>query len=323
MHTQLAIGIDIGGTNIRIALVDASGALVGINKQPTDAGREMHQILGDIAQGIGRLMSTHKVPRQELCGIGLGAPGFLSIQAGVIHSSPNLPTVREVPVVSILHRLTDLPVYLENDANAAAIGEHWMGAGQGSRNLLCVTLGTGLGSGFIFNDTVWHGSNDLAGELGHTTLFPEGLPCKCGRRGCLEAYVSATGIVTRTEMALRAGRHSSLAGYLNRPHDPLSAYAVYEHAQQGDRLSREILEETGSCLAIALANVLNLLDLETIIIGGQVAQAGDLLLRPTIHAVTQRALRAPYYPIRILPAQLGDHAGVVGAAKTVFDRSER
>ena len=321
MHTQLAIGIDVGGTNIRIALVDVSGALVGILKQPTHADREIHHILGDIAQGIGKLMSMHNLSRQNVCGIGLGAPGFLSIQAGVIRYCPNLPTAREVPVVSLLQRLTDLPVCLENDANAAAIGEHWMGAGQGSRNLLCITLGTGVGSGFIFNDRVWHGSNDLAGELGHTTLFPEGLSCKCGRRGCLEAYVSATGIVTRTELALKAGRDSSLADFLNTPNNPLSALAVYEHAERGDRLAREIFEETGSYLAIALANVLNLLDLETIIIGGQVAHAGELLIRPTIHAVAQRALRAPYYPIRILQAQLGDHAGVMGAAKTVFDRT--
>lgn len=320
MNTQLAVGIDIGGTNIRTALVDASGTVVGIRKQPTHAHRDMHHILGDIARGIGDLMDAHNVSRHNVCGIGLGAPGFLAIQAGVIHSSPNLPTVREAPVVSLLHRLTDLPVYLENDANAAAIGEHWAGAGKGSRNLLCITLGTGVGSGFIFNHAIWHGNNDLAGELGHTTLFPEGLPCKCGRKGCLEAYVSATGIVTRAGMALRAGSTSSLAASLNNPDEPLSALAVYEHAQRGDRLAREIFEETGRFLAIALANVLNLLDLETVILGGQVAQAGDLLLRPTIHGVAQRALRAPYYPIRILQAQLGDLAGVMGAAKTVFDR---
>lgn len=320
MTTQLAIGIDIGGTNIRIALVDASGSLVGILKQPTHAHREIHHILGDIAQGVGKLMGMHGISRDGVCGIGLGAPGFLSIQAGVIHYSPNMPTAREVPVASLLHRLTGLPVYLENDANAAAIGEHWMGAGQGAPNLLCITLGTGVGSGFIFNHAVWHGSNDLAGELGHTTLFPDGLPCKCGRKGCLEAYVSATGIVTRAKMALRDGRNSSLAGYLNKSADPLSALTIYEHAQRGDRLAREIFEETGGYLAIALANVLNLLDLETVIIGGQVAEAGELLMRPTIHGVAQRALRTPYYPIRILQAQLGDHAGVIGAAKTVFDR---
>jgi len=319
VQKKLAVGIDIGGTNIRIALVDSSGAIVGILKQPTHADRETAQIMGEIAQGIDKLMGMHNVPRESLCGIGLGAPGFLSIQSGVIHYSPNLPTAREAPVVSLLQRLTDFPVYLENDANAAAMSEHWVGAGRGSRNLLCVTLGTGVGSGFILNHTIWHGSNDLAGELGHTTLFPEGLPCKCGRKGCLEAYVSATGIVTRTEVALREGRSSSLAVFSNKPDTPLSAFTIYEHAERGDRLAREIFEETGRYLAIALANVLNLLDLETVIIGGRVAQAGELLLSPTIHEVSKRALRAPYHPIRIHQAQLGDDAGVIGAAKTVFD----
>jgi len=251
-------------------------------------------------------------------GIGLGAPGFLSLRAGVIHNSPNLPTAREAPVVSLVQRLTGLPVFLENDANAAAIGEHWVGAGQGARNLLCVTLGTGVGSGFILNHAVWHGSNDLAGELGHTVLVPDGLPCTCGRKGCLEAYVSATGIVNRTASALREGRGSSLDA-CKRPGNPLTSLAVYEHAQRGDRLARDIFEETGRYLGIALANVLNLLDLEMIIIGGRVARAGDMLLQPAIHEVNTTALRVAYHPVHILQARLGDHAGVIGAAKTVFD----
>ncbi len=319
MQKTLAIGIDIGGTNIRTALVDASGAVVGIRTQPTHAEREITEIMGDIAQGIGMLMSTHTVSRETVRGIGLGAPGFLSLRAGVIHNSPNLPTAREAPVVSLVQRLTGLPVFLENDANAAAIGEHWVGAGQGARNLLCVTLGTGVGSGFILNHAIWHGSNDLAGELGHTVLVPDGHPCTCGRKGCLEAYVSATGIVNRTASALRAGRSSSLDA-CNKPGNPLTSLAVYEHAQRGDRLARDIFEETGRYLGIALANVLNLLDLEMIIIGGRVARAGDMLLQPAIHEVNTTALRVAYHPVHILQARLGDHAGVIGAAKTVFDR---
>jgi glucokinase len=315
MQKKLAIGIDIGGTNIRTALVDSIGAVVGIRMQPTHAERNTTEIMGDIAQGIGMLMSTHTVPRETVCGIGLGAPGFLSLEAGVIHSSPNLPTARETPVVSLVQRLTGLAVFLENDANAAAIGEHWVGAGQGTR----VTLGTGVGSGFILNHAIWHGSNDLAGELGHTVLVPDGLPCTCGRKGCLEAYVSATGIVNRTASALREERGSSLDA-CNRPGNPLTSLAVYEHAQRGDRLARDIFEETGRYLGIALANVLNLLDLEMIIIGGRVARAGDMLLQPAIHEVNTMALRAAYHPVHILQARLGDHAGVIGAAKTVFDR---
>ena len=190
MQQKRAIGIDLGGTNIRIALLSSSGEIMGIHKQPTHAEREVGQILEAMASGIMTLINEHHLSREDIVGVGLGAPGFLSLDAGVIHFSPNLPTVKETPVVSLLERLTGLPVYLENDANAAAIGEHWIGAGRGSRNVLCITLGTGVGSGFILNDTIWHGSNDLAGELGHTTLFLDGLPCNCGRKGCLEAYVS-------------------------------------------------------------------------------------------------------------------------------------
>ena len=224
-------------------------------------------------------------------------------------------------MVSLLKRLTDLPVYLENDANAAAVGEHWIGAGQGSRNLLCITLGTGLGSGFILNGTIWHGSNDFAGELGHTTLFPEGLPCNCGRKGCLEAYVSATGIVKRAVLALKEGRDSSLKPFLEEENNSLTSLTIFEHAQQGDRLARDLFEESGRYLGIAIVNVLHMLDLETVILGGQVAQAGELLLSPTIHEVEKNAIGARYYPISIVPAKLGNQAGIIGAAKTAFDQS--
>jgi glucokinase len=319
MQQKSAIGVDVGGTNIRMAVVDAAGAIVGILKQPTHAGRDMTQIIGDVARGIETLIGMHVGSREQVSGIGLGMPGFLSLQSGVIHSSPNLPTARETPASSLLQQLTGLPVFMENDANAAAIGEHWVGAGQGARHLLCVTLGTGVGSGVILNHRIWHGSNDLAGELGHTVLVPDGLPCKCGRRGCLEAYVSATGIVARTASALEEGRNSSL-GAFGKPDNPLTALAVCEHAEKGDRLARDIFAETGRYLGIALANVLNLLDLEMIIIGGRVAQAGDMLLQPTIHEMSTMALRAAYHPVHILQARLGDHAGVIGAAKTVFNR---
>lgn len=320
MNKGLAVGIDLGGTNIRTALIDASGKVQGIHKQSTRADIEIARIIGNIADGIFQLFSDQKVEREEVLGIGLGAAGFLSLDSGVIHFSPNLPTAKETPVVNLLHRLTDLPVYLENDANAAAIGEQWMGAGQGIDNLLCITLGTGLGSGFILNGAIWHGTNDLAGEMGHITLIPDGLLCNCGREGCLEAYVSATGIVTRTRLAIKGGRPSSLEKYIEDGEEPLTSRMVYKHAEQGDRLAREIFEETGRFLAISLANVLNLLDLEMVIIGGQVADSGELLLRPTIHEVERRAIRTKYYPIRIVQSNLGDSAGIIGAAKIVFDR---
>ena len=321
MNRELAIGIDLGGTNIRTALINSSGEVKGIHKQPTHAELEIARIIENIADGISQLLSEQKVKREDIIGIGLGAPGFLSLELGVIHFSPNLPTARETPIVKLLEKLADFPVYLENDANASAIGEHWIGAGKGVNNLLCITLGTGVGSGFLLNGKIWHGSNDLAGELGHTTLFPEGLSCKCGRKGCLEAYVSATGIVTRTQSALRKVKDSSLKNFLQKEEQALTSLIIYEHAKKGDRLAREIFEETGRYLAISLANVLNTLDLEMIIIGGQVSEAGDLILRPTIHEVEKRAIRTKYYPIRIEQAKLGDHAGIIGAAKVVFDHN--
>jgi glucokinase len=323
MNQKLAIGIDLGGTNVRIALMNVAGEMTGMHQQPTRSDRPVTEIVESIAEGIEDLLSEHSIARNTIVGVGLGAPGFLSLASGVIRTSPNLPTANETPVVSLLKRLTDLPVYLENDANAAAIGEHWMGAGQGSRNLLCITLGTGVGSGFILDGTIWHGSNDFAGELGHSTLFPDGLPCNCGRKGCLEAYVSATGLVNRAVLALKGERESSLKPVLEEKNSSLTSLMIYEHAQRGDRLARELFEETGRFLGVAIVNVLHMLDLEKIILGGQVVQAGELLLRPTIHEVEKNAIGARYYPISIVPAKLGNHAGIIGAAKTVFDQTTR
>jgi glucokinase len=323
MNQELAIGIDLGGTNVRIALMSSSGEMSGMYQQPTHGDRSITEILESIAEGIEHVIDEQGIAREDIVGVGLGAPGFLSLASGVIHTSPNLPTAHETPVVSLLQRLTDLPVYLENDANAAAIGEHWIGAGQGSRNLLCITLGTGLGSGFILDGTIWHGSNDFAGELGHTALFPGGLPCNCGRKGCLEAYVSATGIVNRAVLALKEGRKSSLKPFLKEEQHSLTSLIIFEHAQQGDRLARDLFEESGRYLGIALVNVLHMLDLETIIIGGQVAQAGEILLSPAIHEVEKNAIGARYYPIGIVPAKLGNQAGIIGAAKTAFDQSSQ
>ncbi len=323
MNQELAIGIDLGGTNIRVALMNAAGEMTGMHQQPTQGDRAITEIVKSIAEGIEHLLRKHSIARDTIVGVGLGAPGFLSLASGVIHTSPNLPTAKETPVVSLLRRLTNLPVYLENDANAAAIGEHWIGAGQGAGNLLCITLGTGVGSGFILDGTIWHGSNDFAGELGHTTLFPEGLPCNCGRKGCLEAYVSATGMVNRAVLALKAGRNSSLQPFLEEKNSALTSLIIYEHAQRGDRLARELFEETGRFLGIAIVNVLHMLDLERIILGGQVAQAGELLLRPAIHTVEKNAIGARYFPVSIVPAKLGNHAGIIGAAKTAFDQGTR
>jgi glucokinase len=319
MSKKFAIGIDLGGTNIRTALITPSGEIKGIYKQPTRPELAMEQIVENIAQGALQLFKENKIKREEIIGVGLGAPGFLSLTSGTIHFSPNLPTAQETPVVKLLESLLDLPIVLENDANAAALGEHWMGAGKGRANLLVITLGTGVGSGFILDGKIWHGSNDLAGELGHTTLFPEGLRCTCGRKGCLEAYVSATGIVTRTQLALNEGKDSSLKRLSEKGTEPLTALIIYQYAKKGDQLAKEIFEETGRYLAIALANVLNLLDLEMIIIGGQVSKAGELLFIPTIREIERRAIRARYYPVSIAQSKLGDHAGIMGAAKTVFN----
>jgi len=312
--SDLAIGIDLGGTNTRIALVNKAGQVIVSEEFPTESAQSGESFIHAVSEQIAAILEKEHCPRNDIQGIGLGSAGFLSPQDGIIYFSPNLPTLSNFPVANLLERETGIRTILENDANAAAIGEYWLGSGKGINNFIFITLGTGLGSGIILNSEIWHGTHGFAGEFGHTILFPDGLPCKCGRKGCLEVYCSASAIVYLTREKLKQGKLSSLG----RERMPLTSRTIFEHASHGDPLACEIFRETGRYLGIALSNVFNLLDLQMAIIGGKVAEAGDLILKPVRDEVERMAISSRYYPHQVLKSELGDNAGVLGAASLVF-----
>ena len=314
---EFAIGIDLGGTNIRIALVNREGQITVSEEFPTQSDQPGKIIVHAISEQIETILVKVSCHRNEIQGIGLASAGFLSPQEGFIYFSPNLPTLSNFPIVKLLEEDTGLMTILENDANAAAIGEHWLGAGKNVNNFIFITLGTGLGSGIILNGEIWHGTHGFAGEFGHTILFPDGLPCKCGRKGCLEVYCSSSAIVYFTREKLKQGKPSSLG----KERMPLNSRTIFEHASHGDPLACEIFRETGRYLGIALSNVFNLLDLQIAIIGGKVAEAGNLILKPVRDEVERIAISSRYYPPQVLKSELGDNAGVLGAACLVFKNS--
>ena len=315
--SDLAIGIDLGGTNTRIALVNKAGQVIVSEEFPTESAQSGESIVHAVSEQIEAILEKERCPRNDVQGIGLGSAGFLSPQDGIIYFSPNLPTLSNFPVANLLERETGIRTILENDANAAAIGEYWLGSGKGINNFIFITLGTGVGSGIILNSEIWHGTHGFAGEFGHTILFPDGLPCKCGKKGCVEVYCSAPAIVRFVRKQLEEGNNSSLRD----EERILTSRIIFEHAANGDELALDVFRQAGTYLGIALSNVFNLLDLDMAILGGKVSEAGDCILKPVREEVKRMAISSPYYPPQVLKAKLGDNAGVLGAARLVFKNS--
>jgi len=253
-------------------------------------------------------------------GIGIGVAGAINMSEGTITQSPNFPGWNNVPIKKIVDTTLPLhlPIFVENDANAAALGERWKGAGSGSDNMVCITLGTGIGGGVIANGILLHGAEGMASELGHITVIPNGPACNCGNSGCLEALCSATALRRAAIQALRSGQESLLVQLCGENRERITGEMIAQGARAGDVLSRKIYQEMGTNLGIGIASLINIFNPEKVIIGGQVSKAWDLFISPAKQQITSRALRAPGQRAEILPAKRGDDAGLLGAAYLVF-----
>ncbi|MDA8145482.1 MAG: ROK family protein [Thermaerobacter sp.] len=308
------LGVDLGGTKIEVGVVSREGVLGQRLRVPTPRGQGTAAVVDRIRAAMGEVLRRAEVAWGALDGVGVGAPGPLDRQAGVILEAPNLPELNGFPLAAALAE-GGVPLYLENDANAAALGEYRFGAGRGSADLVYVTVSTGIGGGIILGGRLYRGVSGTAGEVGHTVVEVEGPPCACGSRGCLETLASGTAIARQAAAALAAGRESVLAA------EGLDAAAVYRAAGAGDVLAREITERAGYYLGVGISNLINLLNPERVILGGGVVQAGRDLFDPVERAVRERALKVPAAACRILPAGLGQDAGVLGAAAVVLEQA--
>jgi len=322
--SDYVVGVDLGGTNIVSLLVTTKGEIVGRDTRPTLAKEGKEKVISQIVNSVKKLFQENEsksgISSRFIPGIGIGSPGPLSITKGVIHFAPNLPGWTNVPLVDILKNEFSLPIFLENDANAAALGEWWMGAGRNVDNLVLFTLGTGIGGGIIIEGEVLHGAWDTAAEIGHMIIHEGGLLCGCGKKGCLEAYASATGVVKRTLTAIKEGEKSMLADLVNNRLEDITCELVYKTAEKGDGLSRYIVEETARYLGIGIASIVNILNPEMIILSGGMIAAGDLLFRSVRKYAQENALAAAIKGVKIVPAGLGGDAGAIGAAATVLKR---
>ena len=324
MMKNVAIGIDLGGTNMRGILVNEKGDIIHKLKCESQISRGKDATIKRIFETIKELMFQSGKSLDNIIGIGIGAPGPLDVKKGIIHFAPNLPGWKDVALKKILEDEFKLKVVLENDANAAAWGEKCFGVGKGIDNLVCFTLGTGIGGGIIIDGKIYHGHNFGAAELGHMTINKDGPRCNCGNYGCLEAYSSATGIKNRLKNRLKNRIKEGIKSkFLKFDHDnklleSLRLKLIFETARMGDDLTKGIVEDAVTYLGIAIANITNMLNPEMIILVGGITNEGNNLLNPLKKEVAKRALSSNYQFLKIVIGTLGDTAGALGAAALLF-----
>src|SRR4051812_28156713 len=328
--TTLAIGVDLGGTNLRIAAVDSNGKVLEKITTSTQVARGRDQVIDEMCVAIQEVVSK-RPGAGELAGIGIGVPGIIEMKTGMLRESPNLPGWDNYPVRDEIQDRLKTTVILENDANAAAMGEKWLGAAAGVDDMCMFTLGTGVGGGVVMNGQIWHGMTGMAGELGHINVEPEGHPCNCGSCGCLEQYASATAIKRMAQEAIASANAPHMASALKQDVE-FSSKVIFDLAMQGDAEARGVFDRVGKALGTVIADMVNIFNFPMYVIGGGVSSAWDafaplmletvgrnsFVYRATAPTENIQAGNAPSRSIRgtmITKAMLGGDAGLIGAAR--------
>ncbi|MCD8350383.1 MAG: ROK family protein [Planctomycetaceae bacterium] len=309
--SNLFVGVELGGTNLRCAVIDEADGhkLVSRYETPTAAHEGCNAVVKRIGDGIIAAMKEAGVGPDDVRAAGVGVPGPIDQLRGIVHSTPNMPGWNMVPLADILQKATGLKTYVENDANCAGWGEYVAGAGRGVRHMMMVTLGTGIGGAIIIDGKLHIGRDGAAGELGHVCIIDGGLPCGCGARGCVEAYASATAVVRRFIHYLDDGWHSPL----HEKRDFLTSYDIFTAAEAGDPVALRIVEETGHFLGVMASDVAELLNPERCVVSGGMIQAGENLFNAMRNTCMTRN-QHPGRTMEIIPAALGGNAGLIGAA---------
>jgi glucokinase len=311
---QLVIGIDLGGTKINTALVDGSGTIVAHDYRETQAAEGQQAVLDRMLAASRRMKVQAEAAGTPVAAVGIGSPGPLDVTQGVVLNPPNLPGWNGVPLRRLIEEGLGLPAFLDNDANAAALGEHCFGAGRGVAHMIYVTASTGIGGGLILDGKLYHGASGMAGEIGHMMLFPNGPLCGCGNRGCLEALASGRAIAQRAQERVSRALPTRMVDLAGGDPERITAELVAEAARQGDHEAQEILAEAMSYLGIGVANLVNLFNPQLIVIGGGLTNIGEMLFDTVRRAVDRHAFAGPAKTVRIVPAELADNVGVLGAA---------
>lgn len=308
------IGIDLGGTKIGTGLVKRDGNVWARDYRLTEASQGRAVVIDRMISAARQVMDEAGLGADDIAAVGIGAPGPLDIPRGVLTEPPNLPGWHNVPLKQIIEDEMGIPAHLENDANAAAIGEYLYGAGQGTRHMIYVTVSTGIGGGLILDGQIYHGLTGGAGEIGHMTILPQGPQCGCGNRGCLEAMASGTAIAREGQYLVNRGVATLISELAEDAAGGVSARTVVEAMRRGDEYATEIIVQAMSYLGIGMANLVNLFNPEMIVIGGGLTNLGDRLLDPVRRGIALYAFAMLAQQVQVTPARLGDDVGIVGAA---------
>ncbi len=313
----LALGIDLGGTAIKVGVVSRSGEIIARGQRATEVVKGPAGVVANMAGAAREAVAAAGLTPQELDGAGIGAPGICDGPGGIVVSAGNLAW-KNVPVAQLLSAELGMPVRLDNDANCAALGEQWCGAGRGARHMVMFTLGTGVGGGLILNGQIFHGATGWAGELGHVPSVPNGAPCTCGASGCLETVASATAMAAAARRAIESGEAPAMARMAEANRGLVDARLVIMAARDGDGPALAILREAGEYLGTAAATLVGALNPELVVVGGGASAAGELLLEPMRGALLAKAMPGPVDKVKVVGAQLGNDAGLIGAASLAW-----
>jgi len=317
---QPVVSVDIGGTKIITAVFDVDGVMLSRIYCLTLGSEGPASVINRLKAAIHRVIEKAGLERDEVGGIGVAAAGAIDINRGLVADSPNLPRWHNIPLRDKLADSLGTPVFLLNDANSAALAEHRLGAGRGLNNLIYITVSTGIGGGMIINGELYNGTDGTAAEIGHMIIKIGGPLCKCGKRGCFEAMASGTAIASLAQKRLRRGEESIMAGLADNKVGDVTAEVVAAAARKGDALALAVIDESAGYLGIGLANLVNLMNPQMIIIGGGVSKMGGMLLRPARKSMKENAFNLPVSTVHLVRSRLGMHAELTGAALYARDR---
>jgi len=307
------VGLELGTLNTIAAVVDLEGKIVERIEHPTYHEQSKNDVIARVKALIHKVVSASNVNLQEIIGIGLAVPGLVDSKRGIMLITPNFGW-KDTPLKKIIEEEFQIAVFIDNNANAMALSEAQFGVGRRVNNFICVNVGMGIGSGVIINGEIYRGETECTGEIGHTTVDYNGPKCSCGNNGCLEVMAAGPAIAKRTVKAIQEGRKTVITELIKDNLNRITAAIVGQAANQGDRLAQEIMEKTGEYLGTGVANIINLFNPQMVIIGGGVAQAGNLILDPLKRTMKKRAFSVPAKTVKIVTASLGRDCTVIGAA---------
>ncbi len=320
--SKVIIGVDLGGTNVKAAIVTEDRQVVAKESRPTGAGDGPGAVMDLMAQCVQDLMKANGLSAEQVLAAGFGAPGPMNWQTGIVYSPPNLPGWKDVPLAQEMQQRLGVPCYVDNDANVACYGEYWMGAGRGAESIVVFTLGTGVGGGIVVFGQLLRGIDGTAAELGHIKVQRDGRLCGCGVKGCLEAYASVTGMVRTAQEGWDAA-DTALKSLCNNNPESLTGAIIHQAAVSGDAYAARVFHETAVWLGLGAASMVNALNPERIVLCGGMIAAGDMLFSVVRDTVKANAFEVPAKRCEILPAGLGGDSGVLGCAGCALARYQQ